>query len=161
MNWETGYFVKLYRSQSPDWLALSPLTRGLFDELLLISDQTGRIQLGKAGLSSICVPLRGTWDEVRCHIEALLADGCILLDGNEIVIKGFVDAQRRAKTPAERKAEQRSRAKVTESHGESRESRSTVTLRDASRSVTESHGCHDKEQKEQKEQKEKIKQTSE
>ena len=151
MNWDTGYFVKLYRSQSPDWLPLSPLTRGLFDELLLISDQTGRIQLGKAGLSSIVVPLRGRWDEVRPHIEALLADGCIALDGNEIVIKGFVDAQKRAKTSTERSRERRGNAMQRDATVGNGQQRSATEGNDEQRGATEGNGCNDKEQKEQKE----------
>ena len=151
MDWATAYYVKLYRSQSPDWLALSPLTRGIFDELLLIADKAGRIQLGKSGLPSVAVPLRGTWSELAPHVEALLADGCLVLDDGALTIRGFVEAQARAKTSAERKATQRGKTTqktvhVTPSHAESR---STVTDRDVSRDVTPSHACHDKEQKEQ------------
>ena len=151
MDWATAYYVKLYRSQSPDWLALSPLTRGIFDEMLLIADRGGRIPLGKAGLSSVAVPLRGSWAELAPHVEALLSDGCLVLVDGALAVRGFVEAQARAKTPAERKATQRGKTtekmpRVTPSHAVSR---STVTDRDVSRDVTLSHACHDKEQTEQ------------
>lgn len=151
MDWATAYYVKLYRSQSPDWLALSPLTRGIFDELLLIADKAGRIQLGKAGLPSIAVPLRGTWAELEAHVRALLDDGCLVLDDGAVVIRGFVEAQKRAKTPVERKADQREREKVTPAPSRPARSRTPTTHRDASRDVTTSHAGHDKEQTDQKE----------
>jgi hypothetical protein len=162
MNWQTAYYVKLYRSQSPDWLALSPLTRGLFDELLLLADQAGRIQLGRAGVASVAVPLRGAWAEIEPHVTALLEDGCLRhdSDANTLVIKGFVEAQARAKTPAERKAKSRERARQegageagTLGHGVSS---APVPDRDVSRPVTPGHVGHAGHDKEQKDQKEKI-----
>lgn len=137
MDWQTAYYVKLYRSQSPDWLALSPLTRGLFDELLLIADQRGRIQLGKVGLASVAVPLRGAWAEIEPHLRALLADGCLVEADGALLIRGFVEAQRRAKTPAERKAKQRESAGKTPANADA--SQHAPAERDAPSLVTSSH----------------------
>ncbi len=145
MDWDNSYYVRLYKSQSPDWLALPVLTRGLFAEIMLIADRGGRIPLGKAGLSSVAVPLRADWSSISDHVTALIADGCLVHEPGALVIPNFVDAQATAKTAAERQAAKRERDKedaakkagkekdVTKSHGASRGS---VTERDTSRPVT-------------------------
>lgn len=166
MDFANTYFVKLYRSQSPDWIVLSPLTRGLLGELLLLADKLGRIPLGKAGLPSIAAPLRGSWAELEPHVRALLADGCIVEEPGALLIPNFEAAQGRAKTAADRKADQREREKDREQgaksqppiapeepvtgHAVSRDVTPTVTLRDVSHPApapVTRHDSHDKERK--------------
>lgn len=156
MDWDNGYYVKLYRSQSPDWLALPVLTRGLFAEIMLLADRAGRIPLGKAGLSSLAIPLRADWATVSKHVETLISDGCIVHEPGAMVIPNFVDAQAKAKTGAERTKEWREGkgAKGKGKHepvtnGDARDDgRHRVTeCDDARRSVTTRDGCDDKERK--------------
>lgn len=160
MDWNSGYYVKLYRSNSPDWLALPVLTRGLFSELLLLADRSGRIQLGRTGLASVAVPLRASWAELEPHMRALLDDGCVIQeDAGTLLIRSFVEAQGLPMTPAERKARSRSRAKDVnkpaetskchECHASHDPSRGVTLSHDESRGVTLCHACHDKEQTEQ------------
>ena len=110
MDWDQSYYVRLYRSQSPDWLGLPALTRGLFAEMLLLADKAGAIPLGRAGLKSIAVPLRDRWEDIEPHVARLLEDGAIAHVDGAVLIPNFTAAQAKPKTSTERSQEHRARA---------------------------------------------------
>lgn len=159
MDWKNGYFVKLYRSQSPDWLALPVLTRGLFAELMLLADRVGRIQLGRAGVASVAIPLRATdatIGDVMQHVQRLLDDGCIYVDGDALVIRNFVDAQSRALTSTERsqrlREEGKAPGKSSKGKGKRPVQRDATDATIGGTDATQRNGCNDKEQTEQNKQ---------
>ncbi len=159
MDWKNGYFVKLYRSASPDWLALPVLTRGLFAELMLLADRAGRIQLGRAGVASVAIPLRATdatIGDVMQHVQRLLDDGCIYVDGDALVIRNFVDAQSRALTSTERsqklREEGKAPSKPSKGKGKRPVQRDATDATISGTDATQRNGCNDKEQTEQNKQ---------
>lgn len=163
MDWENAYFVKLYRSTSPDWLALPVLTRGLFAELMLLADRAGRIQLGRAGVASVAIPLRATdatIGDVMQHVQQLLDDGCIYVDCNALVIRNFADAQRRALTSTERSQKLREEGKApgkpAKAKGKRPVQRDATDATDATIGGTEATQCNGRNDKEQTDQNKQI-----
>lgn len=116
MNWTEERWIKLYRRASPSFYALSWQARGLFRLIITeLEPTTGRLELGRLGLRAVAVAVRGTWAEMESFLSELLEDGCLLVDGDELVCPNFVDAQEAVQSGALRmqKHRQRKRDEVT------------------------------------------------
>lgn len=93
MRWEDERWVKLYTRDDPEWLILSWQARGLFYELLRKVDRAGILPLGRIGAKGVAVLVRGSWAEVQGPLDELLADGCLAISGDKLLIPGFTSAQ--------------------------------------------------------------------
>lgn len=113
MRWEDERYVRVYTRDTGDWLGLSFEAQALFLMLLRKVDRIGELHLGRRGLDSVPA-LLGHPDKAERLTPALrelLADGCVRLadDGAKLFVPNFLKAQEAAKSPAERKREQRER----------------------------------------------------
>lgn len=96
MDWCDETWVKLYRRDTTDWLALSIGARGLFCLILRAVNRSGVLDLGKTGTKAVAVHLRGEWREVGPWLDELLADGCVEVHGSNLIVRNFVAAQEAA-----------------------------------------------------------------
>ncbi len=131
MRWEDERYVKVYTRDTADWLALSFDAQALFCLLLRKVDRAGVFPLGRQGKKAVAITLgqAALWPRLEPALDELVADGCVLLDGDRLIIRNFLEAQ---------EAKQSDRAR----QAKSRETARAVTNRDElSRNVTpESHG---------------------
>ncbi len=112
MRWEDERYVRVYTRDTGDWLALSFDAQALFLMLLRKTDRIGDLHLGKRGKAAIgaCVG-HSKKKGLALALEELLADGCVRIsdNGDRLHLPNFLEAQEVAKSPAERKREQRER----------------------------------------------------
>lgn len=151
MDWCDETWVKLYRRDTTDWLALSVGARGLFCLILRAVNRAGVLDLGKTGPRAVAVHLRGDWREIEPWLNELLADGCVEVHGANLVVRNFVAAQEAALSDKARarlhreKVRDNARGVVTDENVTKRDG--AVTNRDenvtgghdASRAVTPRH----------------------
>jgi hypothetical protein len=112
MRWHAESWRKLYLAKSPAWLRLPVSARGLGRELLTYCDDEGRIDVGDDPPGETIAYLMGARPKehkrIAEDVDALIADGYLVLDGQTLAIRNFAEAQDR--TPAaKRTAEWRSR----------------------------------------------------
>lgn len=159
MRWEDERYVRLYTRNSLDWRTLSYGARGLFALLLREVDRAGVLPLGKHGERGVAAAVEGAWADVEPALHELLADGCILIRDNALVIRNFIEAQEAHASDKSRQRAARERARdgvptVTDGDDALRNvtptpitvtpSRTPVTPRDiSSRTVTDSHAAPD------------------
>lgn len=95
MNWSDERYVRLYTRDTPDWQCLSFLAQGLFCLLLRKVDRAGVIHLGKTGRkgAAIAVGHAHQWVQLEPALDELLADGCVRIEGDLLVLPNFLDAQ--------------------------------------------------------------------
>ncbi|HEX4935862.1 MAG TPA: hypothetical protein VFV33_21930 [Gemmatimonadaceae bacterium] len=137
MDWADEHWVKLYRRDTTDWLALSLGARGLFCLILRAVNRAGVLDLGKTGPRAVAVHLRGSWAEVEPLLSELTADGCVRIVGASLVVPNFLAAQETPQSDKARASEHRARRRDV-AMGESVTKRDgTDTKRDAS--VTRGH----------------------
>jgi hypothetical protein len=155
MDWHDETWVKLYRRNTTDWLALSVGARGLFCLLLRAVNRKGALDLGKTGLRAVAVHMRGEWKEIEPCLRELLDDGCVQVDGYSLMIRNFVVAQEAVQSERARQKAHRERLKseppaepdVTKRDDGITKRDATITPRDenvtpghaASRAVTRRH----------------------
>lgn len=77
-------WIKLWRTRSPQFMALGPVARGIFYELLLTADEDGCIPLGsRTPTEAINLLIGGTAGDrriVKRVVATLLDDGCLVHD---------------------------------------------------------------------------------
>lgn len=113
MRWEDERYVRVYTRDTGDWLALSFEAQALFLMLLRKVDRIGELPLGRRGLPAVpaLVGHAERADVLNGALQELLSDGCVRVSGSGDVlfIPNFLKAQETAKSPTERKREQRER----------------------------------------------------
>jgi hypothetical protein len=114
MRWEDERYVRVYTRDTPDWLGLSFIAQGLFCLLLRKVDRAGILPLGKAGRRSVavCIGHGGDWNRLEPALEELLADGCVRIEGDHLLIPNFIEAQEANQSDAARKRKQREKARA-------------------------------------------------
>lgn len=157
MNWADEPWVKLYRRNTADWLAVGWEARAVYHELLKHVNRRGQIVLGRSGLRGLAVVLQMPQDVVERSIPILAEDGALVASSTELVLVNFVEAQETRQSDAARKRAQREREKdhpddesqnVTSPNGSADRSSRNVT-----ESHAESHGvtpCHEQIRREEK-----------
>lgn len=137
MRWEDERYVRLYTRDTPDWLVLSFEAQGLLGLIIRKVDRAGILPLGRHGARAVAIALGHAhrWEAIAPALEELLADGCIQIQGNALVIPNFIEAQEAAQSDAMRKRESRAKARdVASASGR------PVTKRDEkSQVVTDGH----------------------
>lgn len=107
MRWEDEPWVKLYTRETGSWMCLTWQARGIFDELMKKVDRAGIVELGRKGLHAVAGLLRAPFSEIEPYLVELLDDGCLVLEGDKLIMPNFVEAQD-AKT-SDREKKRRSR----------------------------------------------------
>jgi hypothetical protein len=95
MNWDDETYVKVYTRDTLNWLALSFIAKGLFLQLLRKVDRTGVLPLGRLGKKAVAVAIGhpGDWPRLEAALEELLADRCVEIHRDVLVIPNFIAAQ--------------------------------------------------------------------
>lgn len=116
MRWEDERYVRWYIRDTPEWLALSFIAQGLFGLLLRKVDRRGILSLGKIGRRAVAVVIGhpGDWPRLESALDELLADGCVRIDGDRLVVPNFIAAQEAVMSGKLRTAEWRERSKLEE-----------------------------------------------
>jgi hypothetical protein len=108
MRWGSERYVKLYKRDTAEWLAVSWQARGLFYELLRKADRTGRIALGRLSpAKALGVLLRADPGSLEPAIRELLEDGCLVHEDGALLLRNYEEAQETPQTPAARKRNER------------------------------------------------------
>lgn len=141
MRWEDERYVRLYVRDTGDWMALSWDAQALLMQLLRKVDRAGALALGKHGKRTVAIVLGRVdiWESrIEPALEELLADGCLISTPNALFFPNYLPAQESATSDAQRKREERERARALLLASQ------LVTKRDSeSRDVTKSHEVTD------------------
>ena len=113
LRWEDERYVRFYTRDTTDWLLLSWKAQGLLGLIFRKVDRAGVLDLGKSGKRGICVHIGGAaaWSEIEPALDELLADGCVEIRGVHLIVPNFIEAQEATISDAQRKREQRARAR--------------------------------------------------
>lgn len=109
MRWADEPWVKVYATDTGDWLALGWEAQSLFLLALRKCDRAGILRTGKnvarglAGMTGMPI------DVVERALPLLLDDGCMRPADGGLVIPNFIAAQEARTSDAQRKREQRAR----------------------------------------------------
>lgn len=111
MRWEDERWVKLYTRDTGDWLLLSFEAQGLFRLLLTKVDGAGILHLGRAGRRAVAgiVGHPHRWDLIEPALEELIQDGCVVLQGERLIMPNYLEAQEAKTSDKEKKRRQRER----------------------------------------------------
>jgi hypothetical protein len=146
MRWDDEQYIRFYRRNTAEWLALSWQARGLFGLLMREVDRAGILKVGKIGLKGVAVVLQAPWVEVETPLRELLADGCLTYQEEQaaLFIPNFMPAQEATQNDAARKRKSREVACAlmgVRSGAAAEKARASVTNCDdkGSQNVTESH----------------------
>jgi hypothetical protein len=114
VRWEDERYVRLYTRDTPEFLALSWLARGLFGLIMRKVDRAGILPVGKLGLRGVAVAVGGQWTSVHGPLQELLDDGCVVFDAGRtaILIPNFMTAQEAPQSDVARKRASRERARA-------------------------------------------------
>lgn len=141
MLWEEERYVRLYKRDTPDWLALSFDAQGLLCLLLRKVDPSGRLELGRHGTKAVAVVLNqvALWDtKIKPALDELLKDGCVRIDGESLLFPNYFAAQEARASDRLRKQMQREREAMSQPrHATSSPRDGGDTKRDSS--VTNGH----------------------
>ena len=93
--WGDERYVRLYTRDTPDWLCLSFPAQGLFCLLLRKVSRAGVLELGKAGRRGVFIAVGHAHQAAMLDpaLDELLADGCVEIAGDKLVIPNFLEAQ--------------------------------------------------------------------
>jgi hypothetical protein len=113
MRWEDERYVRLYVRDSIGWLSLSFDAQALFCLILRKVDRAGILVLGKYGKRAVAtiVGHAHLWPRLEPVIDELVSDGCIVLDGDRLIVRNFIEAQEAPQSDALRQREHRERAR--------------------------------------------------
>ena len=113
MRWEDERYVRIYTRDTVNWLGLSFIAQGLFCLLLRKVDRAGLLKLGKQGRRAVAIIIGfpGDWTRLEPALEELLADGCVAIQGDHLLIPNFIEAQEANQSDAQRKRESRARSR--------------------------------------------------
>jgi hypothetical protein len=96
VRWDEERYVRLYKRDTADWLALSYDAQALFVLLLRKVNLSGFLELGRHGPKAIAMVLQqvALWEtRLKPALDELLADGCVRIDGTMLVMPNYVAAQ--------------------------------------------------------------------
>lgn len=144
LNWSDERYVRLYTRDTPQWQCLSFLAQGLFCLLLRKVDRAGVLPLGRMGRKAVFVSVGHAHQAAMLDpaLDELLADGCVEIRGDDLVVPNFIEAQEaeasdKARARASR---ERRRAGVTgKRHEQNHVTQTSQNVTVESHSVT---GCH-------------------
>jgi hypothetical protein len=111
MRWDDERYVRLYTRDTVEEIALTWQARAVWREMLRKFDRAGIIPLGRAGMRGLADLLRMPLDVVEATMPELLEDGRIVLRDGVVFAPNFTDAQETRTNDAERKRQQRERAR--------------------------------------------------
>ena len=161
IDWSDEPWVKLYRRDTADWLALSWQARGLFALLLRAVTRAGTLDLGKTGPRAVAVYLHAPWAEIEAPLAELVADGCVIVRGTTLCVRNYVAAQEATQSDRARQRLARERhrdlalGELSESTDLSRNvtsasqnvTRASRNVTETSRAVTRCHAASRREEK--------------
>jgi hypothetical protein len=109
MNWSDERYVRVFTRDTADWLSLSFIAQGLFALILRKVDRAGVMQLGRHGKRGVAITIGhpGDWSRLESGLEELLADGCVVIKGEHLIVPNFMEAQEAAMSDAQRQRESR------------------------------------------------------
>src|SRR5690242_5222631 len=111
LDWSEERYARIYCRDTLDWQCLSWNAQALWMHLNRKATRSGRIDLGRSGLRG--VPALVGRPDMRQELEQamaeLLGDGCVVLEGDVLVIPDFVEAQEAVSSGAKRMRELRER----------------------------------------------------
>jgi hypothetical protein len=115
MNWGDERWVKLYTRDTADFALLSWRAQGLFCLLMRKTDRAGVLELGRHGKRGVCAYVGGpdAWPDIEPALDELLADGCIELQGDQLLVRNYVEAQRTRSSDSARQAKTREAARAS------------------------------------------------
>jgi hypothetical protein len=138
VRWGDEKYVRVYVRDTLDWQALSFEAQGLMTLILRKVDRAGLAKLGKHGKRGVAMlvghPTR--WATIEPALEELLADGCVRIESDTLVVPNFIEAQETPQTDAQRKRSQRERDRDLAAAG-------VTKTGIESQNVTECHGDTD------------------
>ena len=114
-HWHNESWRKLYTRMDGKWLRLPVLCRGLASELLKYADEDGVLlsvtpdQDAGEEVAAMVSARQNEVGTVAAHVRTLIADGFLTMDGQNLIIRNFCEAQQRRSPDALRKARQRDR----------------------------------------------------
>lgn len=114
LRWADERYVRVYTRDTPEWLSMSFLAQGLFVLLLRKVDRAGILPLGRLGKkgAAIAIGHAHEWNRLEAALEELLDDGCIVIQGDRLVVPNFIEAQEAPASNKLRQAEFRARART-------------------------------------------------
>lgn len=141
LDYSRESYVRLYRRDTPEFLALSWLARLVFPAVVRVLDRAGRLPVGALGLRGLALALHAPWDEVRAALEELEREGWIRIEDGFAVDPEYVAREETASAPAQRQRDSRERARagVVPVDKVLEESRPVTGGHDPSRAVTNGH----------------------
>ena len=113
MRWEDERYVRFYTRNTPEWLSLSWVARGLLGLIMREVDRAGILKVGKTGLRGIAVILHAAWEDVEAPLAELMADGCVSFNEKEgqLCLPNFLEAQEAKHSDRARKQKERETAR--------------------------------------------------
>lgn len=95
MDWSDERYVRVYTRDTPDWQCLSFLAQGLFCLILRKVDRAGVLPLGRSGRRAVAISVGHghQWSLLEPALDELLADGCVRIEGDLLVVPNFLEAQ--------------------------------------------------------------------
>jgi len=101
MRWEDERYVRLYKRDTADWLALSFDAQALFCLLLRKVDLSGRLELGRHGPKAVAAVIGqvALWDRLGPALDELLKDGCVRIEAETLLVPNYVVAQEARMSP--------------------------------------------------------------
>lgn len=132
MIWSDERYVRLYTRDTPDWQCLSFLAQGLFCLVLRKVDRAGVLPLGRAGRRAVAIAVGHAhqWPMLEPALDELLADGCLRIEGDLLVVPNFLEAQEAEASDAARAKKHREKRRDLAKRG-LKPSSQDVTLRHA------------------------------
>lgn len=113
MMWADEPYVRIYRRDTVDLVAMGWEARACLWELLRHVDRSGTAELGKHGARGLAALLHMPVDVVERVLPILEADGCIRIADDRIFVPNYLAAQEAPKSDAARKREERERKRET------------------------------------------------
>lgn len=118
MDWSNERYVRVYVRETVGDVALTWQGRAIWKEILVKCDRAGVIALDGHGVRGLAGLIRMPADVVEEHLQQLLDDGRIELNGDYLVIPNYVDAQEATQSDKQRAAESRARRREKAMLGE-------------------------------------------
>jgi uncharacterized phage protein (TIGR02220 family) len=138
VNWSDEHYVRVYTRDTVDWMALRWEARAVLVLLMRKLDRAGVLDLGRSGVRGIAGLIGMPVEVVEVGLVDLLADGCLVRNGDQLVMPNFQEAQEARQSDAQRKRDERGRRRARAMTGDPGDS--DVTESDSeSQNVTEGH----------------------
>lgn len=117
MDWSSERYVRVYTRDSVTWTLWSWQSRALWLLLLRRADRAGCLDLGGHAPARAISAVTGVPVEVVAEsLQAILAAGSAVIDGDLLSIPQFVDAQESPSSTAQRQRESRERRRIMAGH---------------------------------------------